>query len=31
MENDRWHWYDLRNPAELGLAAPVKKLLDKLL
>lgn len=31
MENDRWHWYDLRSPAELGLAAPVKKLLDKLL
>jgi A/G-specific adenine glycosylase len=31
MENDRWHWYDLRSPAELGLAAPVKKLLSKLL
>jgi A/G-specific adenine glycosylase len=30
MENDRWHWYDLRQPAELGLAAPVKKLLEKL-
>ncbi len=27
MENERWHWYDLRSPAELGLAAPVKKLL----
>ncbi len=31
MENDRWHWYDLQAPAELGLAAPVKKLLDKLI
>jgi A/G-specific adenine glycosylase len=30
MENDRWHWYDLQNPAELGLAAPVKKLLSKI-
>ncbi len=30
MENDRWHWYDLQSPAELGLAAPVKKLLSKL-
>ncbi len=30
MENERWHWYDLHSPAELGLAAPVKKLLDKL-
>lgn len=30
MENERWHWYDLQSPAELGLAAPVKKLLDKL-
>jgi A/G-specific adenine glycosylase len=30
MENERWHWYDLRDPVELGLAAPVKKLLDKL-
>jgi A/G-specific adenine glycosylase len=30
MENERWHWYDLRQPAELGLAAPVKKLLAKL-
>ncbi len=31
MENERWHWYDLRQPAKLGLAAPVKKLLSKLL
>ena len=31
MENERWHWYDLRQPTELGLAAPVKKLLAKLL
>jgi A/G-specific adenine glycosylase len=30
MENERWHWYDLRRPDELGLAAPVKKLLEKL-
>jgi len=30
MENERWHWYDLRQPAELGLAAPVKKLLGLL-
>jgi len=27
MEDERWHWYDLRQPAQLGLAAPVKKLL----
>ena len=30
MESGRWHWYDLKNPAELGLAAPVKKLLAQL-
>jgi len=30
MENERWHWYDLQDPAELGLAAPVKKLLELL-
>jgi A/G-specific adenine glycosylase len=30
MENERWHWYDLRLPDEVGLAAPVKKLLEKL-
>jgi A/G-specific adenine glycosylase len=30
MENERWHWYDLRRPDEVGLAAPVKKLLEKL-
>lgn len=30
MENERWHWYDLRKPDERGLAAPVKKLLEKL-
>jgi hypothetical protein len=27
MEDGHWHWYDLSNPPELGLAAPVKKLL----
>lgn len=30
MEKARWHWYDLNSPAELGLAAPVKTLLEKL-
>ena len=30
MENERWHWYDLRCPDEVGLAAPIKKLLEKL-
>ena len=30
MENGRWHWYDLENPSQLGLAAPVKKLLGTL-
>ncbi|MEX2366970.1 MAG: A/G-specific adenine glycosylase [Pseudohongiellaceae bacterium] len=30
MENDRLHWYDLNQPPELGLAAPVKKLLSSL-
>ena len=30
MEKGRWHWYDLANPGQLGLAAPVKKLLDAL-
>ena len=29
-EDDRFHWYSLHSPAELGLAAPVKKLLEKL-
>ena len=29
-EDDRFHWYNLSAPAELGLAAPVKKLLEKL-
>jgi len=27
MEKGRWHWYDLSNPSQVGLAAPVKKLL----
>lgn len=30
MEKGRWHWYDLQNPGQIGLAAPVKKLLDAL-
>jgi A/G-specific adenine glycosylase len=30
MEKGRWHWYDLANPSQIGLAAPVKKLLDAL-
>jgi A/G-specific adenine glycosylase len=30
MEKGRWHWYDLANPGQVGLAAPVKKLLDAL-
>ena len=30
MENTHWHWYDLAEPQELGLAAPVKKLLGML-
>lgn len=30
MEKGRWHWYDLGNPGQVGLAAPVKKLLDAL-
>lgn len=30
MENQRWHWYDLQNPAELGLPTPVKNLLEQL-
>jgi A/G-specific adenine glycosylase len=28
MEKGRWHWYDLAHPGQIGLAAPVKKLLD---
>ena len=30
MEKGRWHWYDLAHPSQIGLAAPVKKLLDAL-
>jgi len=30
MESGRWRWYDLANPSQLGLAAPVKSLLVKL-
>jgi A/G-specific adenine glycosylase len=30
MESGRWLWYPLNNPAEVGLAAPVKKLLERL-
>lgn len=28
MEPDQWLWYDLNNPAKVGLAAPVSKLLN---
>ena len=28
MEGDRWLWYNTRAPAEIGLAAPVAKLLQ---
>ncbi|PCJ43722.1 MAG: A/G-specific adenine glycosylase [SAR86 cluster bacterium] len=30
MEKHDWHWYDLKSPKQLGLAAPVKALLKKL-
>lgn len=30
MEPGKWHWYDFDKPRELGLAAPVKKLLQEL-
>ena len=30
MEPDQWLWYDLNQPAEVGLAAPVSKLIAKL-
>jgi len=30
LEQDRWLWYNLREPAEVGLAAPVTKLLRSL-
>ena len=30
MEPDQWLWYNLNQPAEVGLAAPVTKLLAKL-
>lgn len=30
MENDQQLWYNLQKPAEVGLAAPIKKLLSKL-
>ena len=29
-DGDQWHWYQPDQPSELGLAAPVKKLLRKL-
>jgi A/G-specific adenine glycosylase len=28
MDADRWLWYNTAAPAEVGLAAPVKKLLE---
>ncbi|MDG2090046.1 MAG: A/G-specific adenine glycosylase [Gammaproteobacteria bacterium] len=30
MEKPGWHWYDLNSPPELGLASPVKTLLEML-
>lgn len=30
MEPDQWLWYDLNKPAEVGIAAPVTKILAKL-
>jgi A/G-specific adenine glycosylase len=30
MDSGRWLWYPLDNPVEVGLAAPVKKLLQRL-
>jgi A/G-specific adenine glycosylase len=30
MEDARWLWYNLRDPARVGLAAPVSRLLDSL-
>ncbi len=30
QENNRWQWYQPDQPAELGLAAPVKKLISQL-
>ncbi|MCL6416097.1 A/G-specific adenine glycosylase [Aestuariirhabdus sp. Z084] len=30
MEEGRWLWYNMQRPQDLGLAAPVKMLLDKL-
>lgn len=30
QEPEGWRWFDLHNPDSVGLAAPVKKLLDKL-
>lgn len=30
MEGDRWLWYNTRSPADVGLAAPVAKLLQAL-
>ncbi len=29
-ESGRWQWYHFDNPSELGVAAPVKKLMEKL-
>jgi A/G-specific adenine glycosylase len=31
MDGDRWLWYNVREPARVGLAAPVTKLLNSLL
>ena len=29
-DGDRWHWFQLDNPSQLGLAAPVTRLMKKL-
>jgi A/G-specific adenine glycosylase len=31
MDGERWLWYNVREPAQVGLAAPVSKLLESLL
>ncbi len=31
LETDRWLWYNLREPAQVGLAAPVAKLIQSLI
>jgi A/G-specific adenine glycosylase len=31
MDGDQWLWYNVRQPARVGLAAPVSRLLESLL